>query len=104
MNALRFALSVLAFVAVWAVVAALAQSVYLPAPLAVSAFIVDDLVHGDMLFNIGMTLWRAAASFFFELLVLGTRDCVKLSQVAPYDNIEIASVQVEQGSMRLSVQ
>ncbi|EJD02799.1 uncharacterized protein FOMMEDRAFT_107785 [Fomitiporia mediterranea MF3/22] len=32
---------------------------------------------------------RAAASFFFELLVLGTRDCVKLSQSGPYENIEI---------------
>ncbi|KAL5485109.1 MCD1 [Sanghuangporus weigelae] len=32
---------------------------------------------------------RAAASFFFELLVLGTRDCVKLSQGGPYENIEI---------------
>ncbi|EGO00064.1 hypothetical protein SERLA73DRAFT_52994, partial [Serpula lacrymans var. lacrymans S7.3] len=32
---------------------------------------------------------RAAASFFFELLVLGTRDCVKLSQSAPFENIEI---------------
>ncbi|KAF8894121.1 Rec8 like protein-domain-containing protein [Infundibulicybe gibba] len=32
---------------------------------------------------------RAAASFFFELLVLGTRDCVKLDQTAPFENIEI---------------
>ena len=32
---------------------------------------------------------RAAASFFFELLVLGTRDCLKLSQAAPFENIEI---------------
>ncbi|KAH7102054.1 Rec8 like protein-domain-containing protein [Auriculariales sp. MPI-PUGE-AT-0066] len=32
---------------------------------------------------------RAAASFFFELLVLGTRDCVKLSQGAAYENIEV---------------
>ncbi|KAI0312344.1 Rec8 like protein-domain-containing protein [Amylostereum chailletii] len=32
---------------------------------------------------------RAAASFFFELLVLGTRDCVKLSQSAPFENIEV---------------
>ncbi|GLB37112.1 putative conserved region of Rad21 / Rec8 like protein [Lyophyllum shimeji] len=32
---------------------------------------------------------RAAASFFFELLVLATRDCVKLSQPAPFENIEV---------------
>ena len=32
---------------------------------------------------------RAASSFFFELLVLGTRDCVKVSQADSYENIEI---------------
>lgn len=32
---------------------------------------------------------RAASAFFFELLVLGTRDCVKLSQGAPFENIEV---------------
>ncbi|KAI0819965.1 Rec8 like protein-domain-containing protein [Trametes gibbosa] len=32
---------------------------------------------------------RAAAAFFFELLVLGTRDCVKLEQPEPFSNIEI---------------
>lgn len=32
---------------------------------------------------------RAASTFFFELLVLGTRDCVKLSQGAAYENIEV---------------
>ena len=32
---------------------------------------------------------RAAASFFFELLVLGTRDSVKLSQEEPFANIEV---------------
>lgn len=34
---------------------------------------------------------RAASSFFFELLVLGTRDCVKLSQSAPFENIEVTA-------------
>ncbi|RDX46404.1 hypothetical protein OH76DRAFT_1406911 [Lentinus brumalis] len=32
---------------------------------------------------------RAAAAFFFELLVLGTRDCVKLTQPEPFANIEV---------------
>lgn len=32
---------------------------------------------------------RAASSFFFELLVLGTRDCLRLSQPKPFENIEI---------------
>ncbi|KIL62228.1 hypothetical protein M378DRAFT_165915 [Amanita muscaria Koide BX008] len=34
---------------------------------------------------------RAAASFFFELLVLGTRDCLKLTQTAPFENIEFSA-------------
>ncbi|KAL1744646.1 Rec8 like protein-domain-containing protein [Schizophyllum fasciatum] len=32
---------------------------------------------------------RAAAAFFFELLVLATRDCVKVEQPAPFENIEV---------------
>ncbi|KAH9979064.1 hypothetical protein BGW80DRAFT_1165493, partial [Lactifluus volemus] len=32
---------------------------------------------------------RAAAAFFFELLVLGTRDCVQVSQSVPFENIEV---------------
>ncbi|KXN90904.1 Cohesin subunit rad21 [Leucoagaricus sp. SymC.cos] len=32
---------------------------------------------------------RAASSFFFELLVLGTRDCVQLKQLGPFENIEV---------------
>lgn len=32
---------------------------------------------------------RAASAFFFELLVLGTRDCVKLSQDGAYQDIEV---------------
>ncbi|KZT57763.1 hypothetical protein CALCODRAFT_508610 [Calocera cornea HHB12733] len=34
---------------------------------------------------------RAASSFFFELLVLGTRDCVKLQQTASFGNIEVSA-------------
>ncbi|ESK96677.1 rad21 protein [Moniliophthora roreri MCA 2997] len=32
---------------------------------------------------------RAASSFFFELLVLSTRDCVRVSQEGPFENIEV---------------
>ncbi|KAF7782499.1 hypothetical protein Agabi119p4_1875 [Agaricus bisporus var. burnettii] len=32
---------------------------------------------------------RAASSFFFELLVLGTRDCVQLNQTGPFENIQV---------------
>lgn len=32
---------------------------------------------------------RAAAGFFFEMLVLGTRDCVRLAQATPYGDIQV---------------
>ncbi len=32
---------------------------------------------------------RAASTFFFELLVLGTRDCVTLDQAEPFGDIEV---------------
>jgi cohesin complex subunit SCC1 len=32
---------------------------------------------------------RAASAFFFELLVLSTRDCVKVDQQTPFEDIEI---------------
>ena len=53
----------------WGVVAALAHSDNLPAPWAVAGFVADDLVHGDMLYNIAMTLWRAVASFAIAMVI-----------------------------------
>ena len=35
------------------------------------------------------TTKRAAAAFFFELLVLGTKDCLKLEQEEAYADIEV---------------
>ena len=32
---------------------------------------------------------RAASAFFFELLLLSTKDCIKVSQEASFENIEI---------------
>jgi ABC-type nitrate/sulfonate/bicarbonate transport system permease component len=69
LRAARFALSLAGFVLLWGVVAALAGSSDLPTPWAVAAFIVDDISHGDMLFNIGMTLWRAALSFSIAMIL-----------------------------------
>ena len=70
-RAVRFALSVVVFVAVWGLVAALAQSSDLPTPWAVAVFIVHDIGQGDMLYQIGMTLWRATASFVIAMVIGG---------------------------------
>jgi len=32
---------------------------------------------------------RAASAFFFELLLLSTKDCIRVTQEAPFENIEI---------------
>lgn len=71
MRAARFVLSIAGFVVLWGIVAAFARSSNLPAPWAVVVFIVEDLRHGDMLFEIGMTLWRATAAFLIAMAVGG---------------------------------
>lgn len=63
MRAARLVLSFVVFLAVWGVLAAWTSSDKLPGPWSVGAFILEDCLHGDMLFNIGMTLWRATLSF-----------------------------------------
>jgi ABC-type nitrate/sulfonate/bicarbonate transport system permease component len=69
LRAVRFALSLIGFILLWGLVAGLAHSSNLPTPLAVVAFIADDIGHGDMVFNIGVTLGRAAASFTIAMIL-----------------------------------
>jgi ABC-type nitrate/sulfonate/bicarbonate transport system permease component len=68
-TALRFLLSLGAFVLLWAGIAAFAHSENLPSPQAVAAFVAQDTLRGDMAFNIGMTLWRATAAFAIAMVV-----------------------------------
>lgn len=69
MRAARFALSLSAFVILYGIVAALVKSDNLPTPWSIGLFIIDDIVHGDMLFNLGMTLWRATAAFAISMII-----------------------------------
>ncbi|KAH6914137.1 Rad21 protein, partial [Coprinopsis sp. MPI-PUGE-AT-0042] len=52
-----------------------------------------DMGDASMSFNAMATKAsrRAASSFFFELLVLGTRDCVKVEQGGPFEDIAISA-------------
>ena len=68
MRSARFVTSVAVFVLLWGMVAALLRSANLPAPWAVAAFIADDLRHGDMLYELAVTLGRATASFLIAML------------------------------------
>jgi ABC-type nitrate/sulfonate/bicarbonate transport system permease component len=65
----RFAASLAALIVLWALVAAVVQSSTLPSPASVFLFIVQDSLHGGMLVNLGMTLWRVAASFVLAMVV-----------------------------------
>ncbi len=66
---LRFLLSIVGFVVLWGVVAGFARSPLLPAPWDVGVFIVADTLHGDMVYNIAMTLWRATAAFVIAMAI-----------------------------------
>lgn len=69
LRSLGFVVSILGFVAAWGIVSGLAHSSLLPTPWDVAAFIIADLTHGDMLFNIAMTLWRAAVAFVIAMII-----------------------------------
>lgn len=48
---------------------------------------------------------RAAASFFFELLVLSTRECITLSQSAAYGDISIgAQDKLYEGALEAAIE
>ena len=63
------ALSVAGFLLVWLVAAELAASRLLPGPVAVLEYIYQESVHGDLLTELGITLWRVAASFAVAMLI-----------------------------------
>lgn len=60
-------LSIAALVALWAALSGLATDRTLPSPQAVLGFAVRESLHGDLLFNLGMTLWRVAASYLIAM-------------------------------------
>ena len=59
-------LSVAGFLLVWYIAAEIAQSRLLPGPVAVLEYIYKETVHGDLLTELGITLWRVAASFIVQ--------------------------------------
>jgi len=62
-------LSVAGFLLVWFIAAEIAQSRLLPGPGAVLQYIYKEAVHGDLLTELGITLWRVAASFVVAMLI-----------------------------------
>jgi len=62
-------LSVLGFLLVWFIAAEIAESRLLPGPVAVLRYMVDETLHGDMLAELGITLWRVIASFVVAMAI-----------------------------------
>jgi NitT/TauT family transport system permease protein len=62
-------LSVVGFLLVWFIAAEIAQSRLLPGPVAVIHYIYEESVHGDLLTELGITLWRVVASFVVAMLI-----------------------------------
>jgi len=62
-------ISVAGFLLVWFVAAEIAQSRLLPGPGGVLNYIYDEILHGDLLTELGITLWRVAASFVVAMAI-----------------------------------
>lgn len=62
-------LSVAGFLIVWFVAAQFAQSRLLPGPVEVLTYVVNESLHGDLLAELGITLWRVAASFVVAMFI-----------------------------------
>ena len=62
-------LSVAGFLLVWFIAAEIAQSRLLPGPVAVLEYIYQETVHGDLLTELGITLWRVIAAFVVAMAI-----------------------------------
>ena len=62
-------MSVIAFFALWSVMAALANTPDVPPPLTVLAFLSREVADGTLLYHLGATLGRVAAAFFFAMAI-----------------------------------
>src|SRR6478735_2498071 len=63
------AISLLAFLAIWALAAWIAQSRHFPDPIAVGERIVVETASGQIPFQVGVTLARVAASFVIAVVI-----------------------------------
>ena len=62
-------LSVGGFLLIWFIAAEIAQSRMLPGPVEGLSYVVNEAVHGDLLTELGITLWRVAAAFVVAMAI-----------------------------------
>lgn len=63
--------SLLVFLLVWDVAANIIDHRHLPRPLQVWATLIQEIQTGNLLFHVGMTLWRVVVSFVVAMLIGG---------------------------------
>ena len=78
--------SVVVFLLIWYVAAEIAQSRLLPGPVAVLQFMISETLHGDLLAELGITLWRVVASFVIAMAI-GSVIGVAMGQSASLNRI-----------------
>ncbi len=61
--------SVFALIMIWAIAAAFADPRYLPSPLVVLNAMATGVQNGELLYHVGVTLARVAASFFLAMSI-----------------------------------
>ena len=61
--------SFLLIIVIWEVAALLVQSRVLPSPLVVFEIFWRELFFGEMLYHLGITLWRVVIAFFIAMIV-----------------------------------
>lgn len=76
--------SVVLLVALWEVAAAALESRLLPGPLAVLSALVRDIGEGELLYHVGVTLARVAASFVLAMAV-GTAVGIAMGRLKTLD-------------------
>jgi len=61
--------SFLFLIAIWQFFSVLLKSSVLPTPLVVVNIFTEELIHGEMLYHLGISLWRVILAFFIAMLV-----------------------------------
>lgn len=80
------ALSLVVFVALWWIAAALFDSRLLPGPLAVGKSLLKHLAEGDLLYHTAITLARVAAAFLLAM-VIGTAFGILMGRSRRVDSV-----------------
>lgn len=62
-------LSMASLFVIWQIAAMLIASPNLPTPISVLGFTLNELLNGEMLFHLGMTLWRVIAAFLIAMFI-----------------------------------